>query len=121
MNIKLATVIRDITGKTGLSIVKAILDGERSPEQLSKLRDRRIKADQETIRKSLEGYWREEHLFTLQQAYDSYCFTKRQIKECDTKIENVLAENTSPLETNQDKSKKNARIKTNPNLIFTAI
>jgi len=68
MNIKLQTIISDIDGKTGLSIIKAILDGERNPEILADLRDIRIKASREDIIKSLEGYWRDEHLFELAES-----------------------------------------------------
>jgi len=65
MNIKLATVISDLTGKTGMLIVEAILNGNRDAKYLATFKDRRIKASKETIIKSLEGYWREEYLFTL--------------------------------------------------------
>ena len=68
MNIKLQHVIRDITGKTGMEIVEAILSGEREPCKLAKLRDPRIKADEKQIAESLRGHWREEHIFELTQA-----------------------------------------------------
>jgi len=67
MNIKLHTIISDIDGKTGLLIIEAILVGERNPEVLADLRDKRIKASREDIIKSLEGYWTTEHLFELKQ------------------------------------------------------
>jgi hypothetical protein len=60
-----ALVIADISGSTGLAIIEAILAGQRDPMQLAKLRDRRIKASEQTIAKSLEGSWRVEHLFVL--------------------------------------------------------
>jgi len=63
MNLKLHTVISDILGKTGLLMVEAILEGERNPEELMKLKDPRIKASDENIKKSLEGIWKEEYLF----------------------------------------------------------
>jgi len=90
MNIKLHKVIRDLAGKTGMSITSAILDGERDTEVLAELRDRCIRASKETIMKSLEGTWREEYLFTLQQAYNSYHFVHAQIRQCDEKIEKAL-------------------------------
>jgi len=65
MNLQIQHVISDITGWTGLAIVGAILGGERDAAALAKLRDPPIKASEETIRKSLEGNWRPEHLFTL--------------------------------------------------------
>ena len=57
MNVKLQHVIADITGKTGM----AIAGGERNPRTLARLRDRRTKADEATIAKSLQGHWREEY------------------------------------------------------------
>ena len=65
MNVKLQHVIRDITGKTGMDIIEAIVGGERNPRTLARLRDHRIKADEATIAKSLQGHWREEHIFEL--------------------------------------------------------
>lgn len=90
MNIKLHTVISDILGKTGLAIITAILEGERDVEVLIKLRDGRVKASQEEIRKSLRGIWSEEHLFMLRQSYDSYQFFQSQKSECDAKIKQCL-------------------------------
>jgi hypothetical protein len=68
MNIQLHHVISDISGLTGLSIVRAIVDGERDPKQLAKLRDPRIRASKEIIEKSLQGHWQEELLFDLKMA-----------------------------------------------------
>lgn len=90
MNIKLHTVISDIDGKTGKLIIEAILAGERNPEVLADLRDRRIKATREDIIKSLEGYWIPEHLFELKQCYQLYCFHQQMIEECDNEIEKQL-------------------------------
>jgi transposase len=83
MNIKLHTVISDILGKTGLQMVRAILDGERDPNELVKLKDPRIKASEEEIKKSLRGIWKKEYLFMLKQAYDEYLFYQTQITACD--------------------------------------
>ena len=90
MNIKLHTVISDITGQTGMAIVTAIIGGERNPETFLSLVNKRIKADKETIKKSLEGNWRAEHLFTLSQSYDLYQYYKKQIEACDQQIEEQL-------------------------------
>jgi transposase len=92
MNIKLHTVISDIDGKTGLLIIEAILSGERNPEVLADLRDRRIKASREDIIKSLEGHWTREHLFELRQCYHLYLTHRQMIDECDQEIENQLIE-----------------------------
>lgn len=90
MNIKIHTVISDLLGKTGMKMVKAIIDGERNAVELSKLRDPRIKAKEEDIIKSLEGIWKDEYLFMLQQAYNEYFFYQSQIKECEAKIKEQL-------------------------------
>jgi hypothetical protein len=92
MNLQIHHVINDITGVTGLAIVDAILAGERDGAELAKLRDPHIKADIETIRKSLEGNWRPEHLFTLGQSRDLYRIYQQQIVNCDLEIEKMLQE-----------------------------
>lgn len=91
MNIKLHTVISDILGKSGMNILRAIIEkGIRDAEELSKLTDYRIKASKEQIIKSLEGDWREEHLFELKQYYDLYHYYQGKIEEVDKKIEEEL-------------------------------
>jgi transposase len=70
MNLQIHHVISELAGTTGLAIIDAILAGERDPQVLAKLRDRRIKASEDTIRKSLVGDYREEHLFVLKQSLD---------------------------------------------------
>lgn len=90
MNIKLHTVISDLTGVSGTRIVEAILAGNRQPKYLSSLVDHRVKASQEEIMKSLTGYWRKEYLFELKQANDLYKYYRTKINECDYEIEKVL-------------------------------
>jgi transposase len=90
MNMQIQHVITDITGVTGLAIVDAILGGDRDPATLAKLRDRRIQASEETIRKSLEGNWRQEHLVTFRQSRDSFRHYQKQILGCDEEIEKLL-------------------------------
>ena len=90
MNVQLQHVISDLTGVTGLAIVDAIIAGQRDPVALAKLRDPHIKASEETIRKSLVGNWRPEHLFTLQQSRKSYEHYLEQIRSCDEEIEKFL-------------------------------
>ena len=90
MNVKLQHVIRDITGKTGMDIIEAIVVGERDPRKLARLRDRRIKADEATIARSLQGHWREEHIFELTQALELYRVYRSKISECDREIEAQL-------------------------------
>lgn len=90
MNIKLHTVISDIDGKTGRLIIEAILAGERNPEKLADLRDKRIKASREDIIKSLEGFWTVEHLFELGQCYLLYNQHRQAVQKCDMEIEKQL-------------------------------
>jgi transposase len=90
MNIKIHTVIADILGKTGMSMIKAILAGERDAQKLVALCDVRIKASKEDLIKSLEGIWKEEYLFMLQQAVDHYEFHMSQIASCDEMIKKQL-------------------------------
>jgi transposase len=90
MNIKLHTVIRDLTGKTGMAIVEAIIGGERNPENLLVHVDRCIRADHQTILKSLQGTWRSEQLFLLKECYHSYKYYKERIAVCDEEIEHQL-------------------------------
>jgi transposase len=90
MNVKLAEVVSNITGLTGQRIIAAILAGERNPSILAALRDPNCKNDEQAIAKALEGTWRPEHLFELQQAYDLYQFHHKQIAQCDEKIQAEL-------------------------------
>jgi transposase len=92
MNVQLANVISDISGLTGRAIINAILAGERDPHRLAELRHRRIRASQEEIAQSLEGNWREDLLFELAQARDSYDFGHRQIQQCDEQLKRYTAE-----------------------------
>jgi transposase len=90
MNIQLANVISDINGLSGQEIIAAILKGERDPWKLADLKHYRVRASREEVARSLEGNWREDVLFELQQAVDSYHFSHRQMQECDRKLEGYL-------------------------------
>ena len=91
MNIKLQHVVSDITGKTGMDIIGAIVAGERDPHKLAHLRDYRCKADEETIAKALQGHWRQEHLFELTQAVGLYNTYQDKMAECDQRIQAHLS------------------------------
>lgn len=110
MNIKVHTVINDITGKTGTAIVKAIIGGERNPKNFLPLIDGRIKASPETILKSLRGNWREEHIFLLTQCYNLYQHMQSQIELCEHQIEKVLqfmaSQNQQPSAKHDPKKRK---------------
>jgi transposase len=91
MNIQLSQVLSDITGETGLAIVRAIVAGERNGVKLAQFRDIRCKSSEETIAKALTGTWKEEHLFALQQSLEAYDFYTRQIANCDMQIQQQYA------------------------------
>ena len=91
MNVQLANVISDISGLTGQAIIRAILHGERDPLKLAGLSDWRVHASQEEIAKSLEGNWRPELLFVLQQEVDMYDIYQRRVAECDQQLQKHLA------------------------------
>jgi transposase len=90
MNLKLQHVVSDVTGETGMAIIRAILAGERDPVQLARLRNYRCHHDEETIAKALHGQWRDEHLFALAQAVALYDMYHEKIVECDRQIEAYL-------------------------------
>jgi len=90
MNVKLPEVVTDITGVTGMAIIRAIGNGERDAQRLATLRDARCHHDQATIARALEGTWREEHLFALRQAVDLFDVYQGKIAECDHSIEACL-------------------------------
>jgi transposase len=87
MNVKLTQVVTDVTGVTGMGIIRAILGGERDPKRLAALRDERCKNTEETIARALEGNWRSEHLFELRQAVELVAFYEKQLAACDKQIE----------------------------------
>jgi hypothetical protein len=121
MNLLLHNVVSDITGVTGMRIIKAILDGERDSLVLAGLRDKRCKNSVETISKSLQGNYRHEHLFSLKQAVDTFDFYQGQITDCDREIEALLsnfdsATKSLPLKPSDDASSKTRRIEQTFNL-----
>ncbi len=91
MNVQLANVISDVVGETGQKIVRGIIAGERDGQVLAKMKNARIRASEEEIAKSLQGNWREEHLFVLKQAMALYDAYGAQLTECDAKLQSMLA------------------------------
>lgn len=91
MNIKLKEVLSEVTGATGMKIIRSILAGERDPEKLAAFRDHRCANDEATITKALQGTWRAEHVFALKQAVELYDFCGQQIHACDREIEKAMA------------------------------
>ena len=91
MNLQLHHVVADVTGATGLKIVRAIVAGERDPQVLASMRDVRCRASTETIQAALVGNYQPEHVFALTQALALYDFYQDRVAECDARIEQVLA------------------------------
>jgi len=90
MNLQLHNVISDITGVTGMRILRDIVAGVTDPKALTAHRDHRCRASQEEIMASLTGNYRAEHLFTLRQNLELYDTFQRQIQACDAEIERLL-------------------------------
>lgn len=91
MNVQLTQVISDITGVTGLAIIRAIVAGVRDPQQLAALRQPTCKKSEQEIAKALTGNYRREHVFALQQALALYDFYTEQLLACDVEIERQFA------------------------------
>jgi len=92
MNICVHHAVSDITGVTGLAIIRAIIDGERDPQILARLRDPRCKKSKDQIAEFLTGNWRPEHLFNLSQTFRMYNQICAVIKDYDAEILNYLAQ-----------------------------
>jgi transposase len=92
MNVQLQHVVSDISGLTGMRIIRAIAAGTRDPDELARLRDARCKASIGTVREALVGNYRPEHVFGLQQAVDLYDAYQAQVTRCDERIEELLCE-----------------------------
>lgn len=117
MNIQLHKVITDITGLTGMKIIRAIVGGERDAVKLAGMRHALIKSSAETIAKALTGEYRQEHLFTLKQAVEIYDVYQDKIAECDRQTEEYMKTFEQKADTNDfdPKSGKNNRAKRRKN------
>ena len=96
MNVQLHKVLSDVTGVSGLAVLRSILDGERDPLKLAELAKPSVKASKETLAKALEGTWAPHHLFSLRQAVETYDFYGERLKECDTCIDEQLGSMSTP-------------------------
>ena len=87
-------MISSLTGASGLAVVRAILRGQRDPEQLLALCDVQIRLSPKAqrVKESLRGAWTEEHLFALRQALASWEHYQSQIAECDRQIRSAVAQ-----------------------------
>ena len=86
MNVQLHQVLSDVTGVSGLTIIGAILEGQRDPVKLAAMVDRRVRASQPTIQKALTGDYRPEHLFVLKTAFELYHTYEAKIEACDEQM-----------------------------------
>lgn len=125
MNLQINHVLSDITGATGMNIIRAIVAGERDSLVLAKHRDYRCKKEEKEIAKALVGNYRAEHLLALKQALEAYDFFHKQAMECEEAIEQILnkweaeelkecasipsADNMEPLEQVRGKTAKGGR------------
>jgi len=114
MNLHLHKVISNLTGVTGMRIIQAIIAGERDHLRLAQMRDPRTKNSTETIAKSLEGDYRQEHLFALKQAFELYCTYQQQIEACDREIEAYLSQLDSKCDPDPAKRYKSSKSKNDP-------
>lgn len=91
MNVKFHDVISDVTGVSGMRVIRAIVAGQRDPQALLALCDVQIRKSKAVkVIESLRATWQPEHVFALRHAVDGWDFYQRQIAECDTAIEEVL-------------------------------
>lgn len=86
MNVQIHRAVTDLTGQTGMAIVRAIVDGERDPVRLAALRDARCKKSSREFAEHLRGNWRDEHLFNLKSALKLYDMTQREIAAYEARI-----------------------------------
>lgn len=97
MNVQLHRVLSDVTGLSGMRILKAIVAGERDPHTLALLKHERVKATEVEVAAALSGNYRDEHVFVLQQELSLYERYQEQIAACDERIETYLVQLPSPL------------------------
>jgi hypothetical protein len=90
MNVRLDQAVSDITGVTGMKILRAILEGKRDPKELAQLRDPACAKSEEQIAEALTGHYREEQLFALKQSVQLWDFHRDLIQQCDNKMQAVI-------------------------------
>jgi len=96
MNVQLTRVLSDITGVTGMKIIRAMVAGERDGQALAAYRDERCKHSEADIVAALQGHYRREHLFALQQALSLYDIYDCKIRECDAELEALYRDLQAP-------------------------
>lgn len=114
MNVQLGTVLSDLSGVTGMNILRSIVAGERDGSKLAEFRDARVKASPETIAKSLEGTWRPEQLAILKRQLADWDHVQQQIQACDQDLQVMMKQMPDaaappaqrPADTDQKPSKR---------------
>lgn len=90
MNVQLHKVLSDISGVSGMRILRAIVSGVRNPEELASMAVGGIKATPKKVAEALRGHYREQHVFALSQAIKTFDFVHECIRECDGEIERIM-------------------------------
>ena len=116
MNVRLTNVLSDITGVTGMKIIRSIVAGERNPDVLASYRHGTCAKSGSEIAKSLEGHYKREHVFALKQALELYDFYEQQLCDCDLELEALYQEFDLPDEpgTPPPRPRKSKRRKNQP-------
>jgi transposase len=119
MNVRLDVAISDITGKSGMKIIHAILDGERNAQTLAGLCDVQVKKPKEEIAEALNGFWRQDYLFQLRQQLGIWQLIQKQIQEVDSELNRLLEEHLEQSKKNElhydrQKNKPKKKQKNNP-------
>lgn len=109
MNLHLHKVLSDITGVSGMRMIRAIVAGEKNPVILAGMREKGVKKSEAEIVKALSGNYRDEHLFTLSQALELYDVFQEKIRECDRKIEECLKSFEGKADASQFESKRKSQ------------
>ncbi len=112
MNLQLNLVISDITGSTGMKIIRAIVFGQRNPLELAEFRHHKCKKEKEEIAKALEGNFRPELIFALEQSLQGYDFFHKQIVSCEEEIEKMLlqwSQKTEELSVDKKETQKKVK------------
>lgn len=91
MNIQLHKVLSDITGLSGMKIIRSVVDGKRDPLILARMRHSSVKNSEDTFVKALTGNYREDHLFALQQALELYDIYQDKIADIDSQIQRYMS------------------------------
>ncbi len=109
MNVRLDQAVSDITGVTGMRILRAILEGERDPSLLASLRDPGCAKSESQIAEALTGHWRDEQLFVLEQTIALWDFCQTLMRKCDERIEALVR--TLPVRTCTESKRRRSRRK----------